>query len=212
MNGTERMDKQTFKNRARVVLDPVVSLLASLGLSPMLVSIFGLVFSVYAGYVIATGSLFRGGLWLIVAGLCDVLDGSLARRRGVETKFGAFIDSTLDRVAELAAFAGLIIYYITRPAGFSSFIIAVVLVALGASFLISYARARLEGLGYSCKVGIMERPERLVLLIAGLLLGSRVLFIAILVLAAGATITVLQRIRHGYVVTHEREPSNPPDA
>lgn len=201
MEDRPNTQRKSFKENARRVFDPVVGLLVSLGVSPTLVTLFGLAFSVYGAIQVARGSLVGGGIWLIVSGLCDVLDGSLARRRGVASKFGAFIDSTLDRVSELAYFSGLIVYYVTRPQGYSQFDIVVVCVALSASLLISYARARLEGLGYTCTVGWMERPERLVLLIAGLLLGSRILGYVLVVLAAGATLTVLQRIRHAYIVT-----------
>jgi CDP-diacylglycerol--glycerol-3-phosphate 3-phosphatidyltransferase len=206
MEQAGQSDKQTFKDNARRVLNPIVSFLGSLGVSPMLVSIFGLVISVYGATVVARGSLFWGGVWLIVAGLCDVLDGSLARSRNTASRFGAFIDSTFDRISELAYFSGLIIYYVTRPQGFSVSLIVLVCVVLGASFLISYARARLEGLGYECKVGWMERPERLALLIVGLLLGSRVLAVVLVILAAGSVITVAQRIRHGQIVTREDPP------
>ena len=207
MEQAGQSDKQTFKDNARRLLNPIVSFLGSLGVSPMLVSIFGLVISVYGATVVARGSLFWGGVWLIVAGLCDVLDGSLARSQNTASRFGAFIDSTFDRISELAYFSGLIIYYITRPQGYSVSLIVLVCVVLGASFLISYARARLEGLGYECKVGWMERPERLALLIVGLLLGSRVLAVVLVILAVGSVITVGQRIRHGQIVTREEPPS-----
>ncbi len=201
MDEKRTTDKESFKKSARRVLDPVASLLSSLGVSPTLISIFGLVFSFYGAIQVARGSLFWGGIWLLGSGLCDVLDGSLARSRGLESKFGAFVDSTFDRVSELAYFCGLIMYYVTRPQGYSEFNIILVCVVLSASLLISYARARLEGLGYTCKVGWLERPERLALLIGGLLLGGRTLVIVLAVLAVGSVLTVLQRIRHAYVVT-----------
>lgn len=212
MEQAEQVGKKPFKERARRLLDPVVSGLVSLGVSPMLVSIFGLVFSLYGAFVVAKGSLFLGGVWLIVAGLCDVLDGSLARARGSVSRFGAFIDSTFDRISELAYFSGLIIYYITRPQGYNLGLIILVCVVLSASILISYARARLEGLGYECYVGLMERPERLALLIIGLLLGSRVLAVVLFILAVGSVITVVQRIRHGHVVTREQAGAAPPSS
>lgn len=204
----EQTGKKPFKERARKLLDPVVNGLTAVGVSPMLISVFGLLFSLYGAFVVARGSLFLGGVWLIVAGLCDVLDGSIARRRGVVSRFGAFIDSTFDRISELAYYSALIIYYTTRPQGFGTVTIVLVCVVMGASMLISYARARLEGLGYECHVGIMERPERLALLIAGLLLGSRVLLFVLAVLAVGSIVTVIQRIHHGAVVT--REAPRPP--
>jgi len=203
---TDKPEKKSFKDNARRLLDPIVSLLGSLGVSPLLISIFGLVFSLSGAVLVARGSLFWGGIWLIIAGLCDVLDGSIARSRSLATRFGAFIDSTFDRVSELAYFSAILVYYVTRPQGYSTFLIVLVCTVLGASFLISYARARLEGLGYECKVGLMERPERLVLLIAGLLFGSRVLAVVLVILAVGSVITVIQRIRHGHIVTRDEPP------
>ena len=194
-------DKKRFKENARRLLDPVVSLLAAVGVSPMLISVFGIMFSLYGATLVARGSLFWAGIWLLIAGLCDALDGSLARSRGLESRFGAFIDSTFDRISELAYLSGIIVYYVTRPQGYNTFLIVLVCVVLGASFLISYARARLEGLGYECKIGMMERPERLALLIAGLVFGSRILAVVLVILAVGSVITVLQRIRMAYVVT-----------
>jgi CDP-diacylglycerol--glycerol-3-phosphate 3-phosphatidyltransferase len=207
MEQAGQSDKKAFKDNARRLLDPIVSFLGSLGVSPMLVSVFGLVISFYGASVVGRGSLFWGGVWLIVAGLCDVVDGSLARSRNAESRFGAFIDSTFDRISELAYLSGLIVYYVTRPKGYNVSLIVLVCVVLGASFLISYARARLEGLGYECKVGLMERPERLALLIVGLLFGSRVLAVMLVILAVTSVITVIQRIRHGYLVTREKPPS-----
>lgn len=195
------MDKAKLKRTFRKFLDPITGLLASLGIPPTAVTVLGLVISIYGATVVARGSLFPGGLWLIVAGLCDVLDGQLARRRGAESKFGAFIDSTLDRIAELAYFGGIIVYYVTRPQGFGVFTLILVLTALCGSFMISYTRARLEGLGYTCRVGWLERPERMIILILGLLLGSWALFFAMMVLAVGSTITVGQRVYHGWKIT-----------
>jgi CDP-diacylglycerol--glycerol-3-phosphate 3-phosphatidyltransferase len=198
------LNKNTIKNKARRVFDPIVSGLASFGVSPFLVSLAGLVLSLYGAWVLAGGSLFWGGVWLIFAGVADILDGGLARHRGVESKFGAFIDSTFDRISELAYFSALIFYYIERPHGYSLLDISLVCVVLSGSILTSYARARLEGLGYSCTVGLMERPERLALLIVGLLLGRHVLTPVLVVIAVGSMITVLQRIYHGWRVTRER--------
>lgn len=205
------MDKTELKRKSRLVLEPIVVLLERLGATPLLVSLFGVVFSLYGAYVVSKGSLFTGALWLIVGSIADVLDGDLARRRGQETKFGAFIDSTLDRVSELGLFIGLVVYYITRDVDYNILLIVLVMIAMSSSMLISYTRARLEGLGYTCYVGWFERPERMILLIAGLVLGHHVLTFLLVVLAFGTTFTALQRIIHGYRVTQDddRQPSAP---
>ena len=196
-------NKSAIKERSRRVLDPVVTLLASIGVPPLLVSVLGLAGSFCGAYVIARGSLFWGGVWAFASGVCDVLDGSLARYRGQETKFGAFIDSTFDRVCEFVIYGAILFYYVER--GHPLLLLAVIWVAMGGSFLVSYARARIEGLGHRCTVGLLERPERLTLLIAGLVLGHTVLVVALILIAFGTVITVLQRVQHAYQVTR-REP------
>lgn len=193
------MNKRDFKNHTRRFLSPVVTVMTSLGVPPALVSVIGLVISIYGAIVIARGSLALGGVFLLLSGLCDVLDGDLARRRGLVSRFGAFLDSTLDRVAEFAVFCGILYYVVDRPGGFSDFAFVVTFVALTGSVLTSYARARAEGLGYDCTVGIMERPERIAALSIGLLLGEwlfAVLVIVLTVLSATTVYTFVQRILH----------------
>ncbi len=208
------MDKREFKNYARRILDPVVTWLASMSVPPLLVSLFGLAFSLYGALVVARGSLALGGVFLLLSGLCDVLDGDLARRRGVASRFGAFLDSTLDRVAEFAYFCGFLYYIVNRPGGYSDFMFVVTLVALTGSVLTSYVRARAEGLGFECTVGIMERPERIAVLSVGLFLGYRVLSIVLTLLAITTTYTFVQRILHVHRVAtaadQPQETDSPP--
>lgn len=201
------LDRQAIKERTRRVLDPLLSLLASAGVSPMLVSVLGLAASAAAAIVIVGGSLFWGGVWTLASGVCDVLDGGLARRRGRQTQFGAFIDSTFDRVSELAVYSAILLYFSAR--GYPLVLLAVICTAMGSSFLVSYARARIEGLGRACTVGFLERPERITLLIAGLLLGRRALIAALFLIAVGASLTVIQRIQHAYDVTREPADQDP---
>ncbi len=197
------MDKQVFKDKARGILNPVVFALSSLGVPPLLVSLLGLVLSLYGAVLVASGSLFWAGVILLISGLCDVIDGALARSRGVVSLFGAFIDSTIDRITEFAYFGGIVIYFIERPAGFSTFHVAIAILALSGSVLTSYARARAEGLGLSCTVGVMERPERIALLILGLLLGSQALVVVLVILSVSTLFTFLQRIHHIYGLSRE---------
>lgn len=192
------MTKVDLQNRARRVFQPVVGALAAIGVPPTIVSLIGLALSLYGASLVADGALALGGLLLLVAGVCDIIDGDLARQRGVTSPFGAFIDSTLDRVTEFAYFGGIILYVVNRPGGFHDFELAVVIVALAGSVLTSYARARAEGVGVECKVGILERPERIVLLAVGLFLGYRVLRIVMTFLAAVSMLTFIHRIIHVY--------------
>ena len=206
------MDKREFKSYARKILDPIVSMLTSLGVPPVLVSIVGLLLSIYGAVLVARGQLALGGVFLLLSGLCDVLDGDLARRRGLESRFGAFLDSTLDRVAEFAFFGGFLYYMIHRAGGANDFVFVVTIVALTGSVMTSYARARAEGLGYECTVGIMERPERIVALTLGLFLGYRVLTFILVLLAVTTMITFVQRIVHVHRVASadDRPLDDPP--
>jgi len=152
--------------------------------------------SLYGAVVVAEGSLFTGGVFLLLSSLCDVIDGDLARRRNSASRFGAFIDSTFDRVTEFAYFGAIVFYLVNRPDGFRNYELVVVLVALAGSVLTSYARARAEGIGCDCKVGILERPERMTLFIAGLVFGYRILQPVMFVIAAASMFTFIQRILH----------------
>ena len=197
--GPERAmnDRATIKNRLRRLLDPCVSFLFKAGVTPIGVTIAGLILSFAGAFAIARGELVAGGALLVLSGVCDTLDGSLARRSGKDSVFGAFIDSTIDRAAELASFGALIVYYVSRE-GSSRFAVPLAVAALAGSFLTSYTRARAEGLGLDCRVGLLERPERVALLVLGLLFGEKALFAVIAILAVLTLVTTIQRIVHVY--------------
>ena len=188
-------DKKEIKDRLRKLLDPVVGFLAALGVTPTMVTVIGLLLSAVGAIFVVRESLFLSGVILLVAGLCDTLDGSLARLQGSASTFGAFVDSTGDRIMELFYFGALIFYYLGQGA-FGAFMIFVVLVALGGSLLTSYVRARAEGLGLECRVGWLERPERVAALVAGLLLGRGVLVVSLFFIAVMSVITTAQRVVH----------------
>jgi CDP-diacylglycerol--glycerol-3-phosphate 3-phosphatidyltransferase len=171
------------------LLRHVVSGLAATGLTPNMFTFLGLAVNSWAAACFAMGR-FRGAAGvLFLAGFLDMADGQVARRVGRVTAFGAFLDSTLDRYSDLALYMGLVVYYtlIGRP-----FYMALAAVAMASSFMVSYSRARAESLIPSCKVGFMERPERLVLLILG---GAFDRMAQVLwVIATISTITVIHRV------------------
>lgn len=191
------IDKASAQRLVRRILDPVAALALRLGLSPDALTVIGLLLSIGAGLLVAKGRLLAAALLLLAGALCDVLDGSMARRASRSSRHGAFLDSTLDRLAEIAVFVGLLALYRERLA-----LQLLVLLALTGSLMTSYTRARAEGLGVDCKVGLLERPERLVLLILGLLLarlrpgGFSLLEWVIAALALLTYVTTLQRIVH----------------
>jgi CDP-diacylglycerol--glycerol-3-phosphate 3-phosphatidyltransferase len=196
------VDKSIIKERFRGFMTPVVDLLDAAGASPMGVSLTGLAMSVIGALFAGSGRLVAGGLILIAASLCDTLDGSLARKTGKASTFGAFFDSTGDRISEFSYFAALTFYY---SGGGKGLMIFFTLAALAGSFLTSYTRARAEGLGLECTVGILERPERVVLLAAGLLFGGRILDAVVILLAILSIYTFIQRVMHVRNITGGQE-------
>ena len=150
------MDKRSLQHSGRKFLEPVVNLLASFGVSPLLVSLFGLVLSGWGAVVVAKGSLLAGGIFLLLAGVCDVLDGDLARRLDRASRFGAFIDSTLDRVSEFVLFGGVLMYVVRGPNDYPLYEPVVVLLALMGS--VTRGRAP-RASGSSAKSGSWNGPS-----------------------------------------------------
>ena len=189
---------------ARRVLEeaaaPFARFLARLHVTPNQVSLAGLALNAGAAAVIVEGELVWAGATYILAGSMDLLDGTLARTTAKAGRFGAFFDSTLDRVSEGIVFAAITYRF---AVGDEELLAAATVIALLGSLLVSYVRARAEGLGGECKVGLLTRAERVVLLTAGLL--ADLLPAAIILLAVLTTVTVIQRIRH---VARQFAPNN----
>ncbi|MGO9953995.1 MAG: CDP-alcohol phosphatidyltransferase family protein [Dissulfurispiraceae bacterium] len=159
-------------------------------LDPNVITVAGLAVTAVAAAVIPT-NLIAGGIIILVGGALDILDGLIARTNGKNTRFGAFLDSTLDRYADAMLFIGVLWYFynLGSPTG------AVLSVgSLVGSLVVSYARARAEGLGIECKVGILERPERVILLAFGCISG--LLFPVIILICVLSHFTAIQRIIH----------------
>lgn len=194
-----------FKRQAKQVAESLARVLASTGVSPAQLTLIGFALNLAVGAVLAVGDLRIGGGLVLLAGAFDMLDGALARVAGRATTFGAFLDSTVDRFSEAAVLLGLLLAASRRgdlvvpPLAF--------LVIVG-SLMVSYTRARAEGLGLKCEVGIAPRPERIVILGVGLILGLEVPALALL--AALTNLTAVQRMLHVYHLTRVKEPLPPP--
>lgn len=201
------------KNRDRYlkVVSPVGRFIAATGIHPNVLSVTGLILSAAAGLVYSTGAFFWAAWVVVAAGICDTLDGLIARQTGKASTFGAFFDSTLDRYSDMFLFLGLAYYFsggagilglpVSQDAGKTHpWTVLVVFLAMTGSFMVSYARARAEGLGISCRGGLMQRPERITLLIIGSLLGAIpaigqvLLKCTLLLLAVSANLTAIHRI------------------
>jgi CDP-diacylglycerol--glycerol-3-phosphate 3-phosphatidyltransferase len=180
----------------RWLLEKIVAAVASTGVSPNLLTFFGLLVNSWAAAMFATGRFRAAAVVLFFAGLLDMLDGQVARQEKRVTAFGAFFDSTLDRYSDMALYMGLLVYY--AEAGRTSYVILAA-VATAGSVMVSYSRARAESLIPQCKVGFMERPERLVLLILGGFFGR--MAPALWVISVVATLTVIHRILYTWQET-----------
>ena len=181
------------KSWADGILDPFSRLLARMGVQPNLLSMFGLFAALSAGALVATGHVTYGGWLFLASGPFDALDGALARTAGLESRFGAFLDSFIDRYSEAAVLFGLVCW--SSLHGRHVLVLLTFLTLVG-SFMVSYARARAEGLNISCKVGLFTRLERFIVLTLALL--TKQLFIGLVILAFLTNFTALQRMFHVY--------------
>ncbi|MEP6730228.1 MAG: CDP-alcohol phosphatidyltransferase family protein [bacterium] len=173
---------------------------------PNTITVFGTLCTVVGGIIYATGHIKTGGWFLSVTALFDVLDGTVARRSNRSSTFGAFLDSTLDRLADGFVLGGLAVFYATSVAHHSIPLMITALLGLLGAFLTSYTRARAEALGLDAKVGLLQRPERVVLMAApqalfGLFFNGWPLAIIIVILTVTAWITVVQRVAYVYTAT-----------
>lgn len=198
-----------LKNGYLKVIEPVAGWLVRRGVHPNTITVFGTLCTVAGGVIYAYGHISVGGWFLGLTALFDVLDGTVARRTGKSSTFGAFLDSTLDRVADGAVMGGLAVFYALNPIHHNVPMMAVCLVGLIGAYMTSYIRARAEALGLDAKVGMVQRPERVVLLSApqaffGLALHGLVLGAIVIFLAVTAWITVIQRMKFVYDQTNDR--------
>ena len=171
------------------ITKPIIGILSKSRIRPNTLTFLGLAIDIGAAYLIAINHFFLGGVLVLVSGLFDLLDGALARFIKQTTEFGAVLVSTVDRVSEAAILCGLLIWYIPKGATLEIVLIFAVLIG---SFLVSYIRARAEGLGLECQVGLFTRAERVIVLAIGLLVNQ--VFIALWVLVLFVYITVAQRL------------------
>lgn len=202
----------TARSGLQRVIAPVADFLIRRGISPNQITTVGTVSTVIGGGIYAAGHIHVAGWVVGLSALCDLLDGAVARRSGKTSVFGAFYDSTLDRVADGVVLGGLMIFFARNavhqaiPFYMSTPMQSVLILGIIGSFLTSYTRARAESLGIDAQVGILPRPERVFLLSApqaffGLALDGWVLMGICLLLTITAWITVVQRIAHVYRCT-----------
>src|SRR5215470_7841992 len=178
-----------YRETVRHWSDPVGRVLFRLRLRPNHLTLIGLVVSFFAAGAFIAGHLRSAGMLLVLAGLCDLLDGSLARASGQVTAFGAFLDSVIDRYSDLVVLLGIVVLFARTPNNRGA---VVAMAGVVGSVMVSYTKARAESIGVECRVGMMERPERLLCLIAGAMFD--LLEPALWILAVLSNLTALQRI------------------
>jgi len=192
---SEKTSRKTFSDYLRLwfkwVLDPIGGFLIRLGLTPNMVTILGLIGNTIGAYFLARGDMLTGGLLVLIMTPIDALDGTMARLRGEPSDFGAYVDSVSDRYAELIIYAGLLYHFLRLGEPLGGLL---VFGAASGSVMVSYVKARAEGLGYEAKVGLLTRVERYLVLAPSLVFNQ--LYIGLTILAVFAHITAIQRILH----------------
>ncbi len=185
--------KKTFSDYLRLwfkwFLDPLAGFFLRIGFTPNMMTMLGLLGNTIGTYYLARGEMLTGGLFVLLMGPVDALDGTMARLRGESSDFGAFVDSVTDRYSELIIYGGLLYYFLGLGDVIGGLL---VFGAAAGSVLVSYVKARAEGLGYEAKVGLLTRAERYIVLAPSLLFNQ--LFIGLGIIAVFANITALQRV------------------
>jgi len=194
-NTTRRLIPESLQNGFVNLLTPLIKIFTRWGINPNSFTLAGLIITSMAAVAFIMGHLHLGGFLILLGGLCDTIDGSLARFANKVTRFGAMFDSAVDRYSEFVMFFGMVVYFVMLKDYPTS---VVAFFALCGSIMVSYSRARAESLGFDSRVGIMQRPERIVFLGLGALIHPGALKFAIWLVAIFANFTALQRIRYAH--------------
>jgi len=192
-----------LKEKGRFLIAPVAKALIRLGLNAAVLTLLGFAAAAIAGSLFALGHVRLAAIAVLVSGILDSADGTVARFSGRVTRSGAFTDSAVDRYCEAVIFFGLLIHYLR---GDDFLMVLLTFVAMSGAFMVSYMRARLEGLGKECRVGLLEREDRVIVLAVGGLVGDVGIKIALWLLAILSHYTALQRVRYATKCLRDSEP------
>ncbi len=172
-------------------IDPLIEFIVRFNVHPNHFTVLGLIISFVGAVFYAKHDIFWGGFFILLGGMSDIVDGKVARKSGLSSKFGALLDSSLDRYSEMFMFLGVAIYFVQMDHPYTSIM---VFLALGGSMMVSYVRARAEGLGFDGKVGIMQRPERIVYVGVSSLIHPYALEVVVWMIGLLANFTAAQRM------------------
>ena len=189
-----------MRARLKGVVDPLAEFFIRLGLTPNMMTLLGLTLNVVGAVLIAGGAMTAGGLFILIGGPFDGLDGAMARRLGQPTKFGAFVDSVTDRWSEMLILMGLLFYYLSSSHPQALLYSMLVFLATMGSVMVSYTKARAETLGFDCNVGVLTRMERYLVMAPALVLNLP--WVALWIVAILANVTALQRLWHVRAQAH----------
>lgn len=178
------------------LIEPPINLLVRNNINPNVFTVLGFLITCVGAYYYTIHSLVLAGVLILLGGICDIIDGKVARKSGRVTKFGALFDSTLDRYSELVMLFGVGSHFARGDDTLSTVTTIVTFLALGGSMMVSYVRARAEGLGFECKVGIMQRPERIVYIGFASIFHEYALMAVLWAIAILANFTAGQRMYH----------------
>jgi CDP-diacylglycerol--glycerol-3-phosphate 3-phosphatidyltransferase len=191
-----------LKNGFIKLLNPITGIFVKFNLHPNTFTVWGLIITLISIIFFIRGDLILAGILILIGGICDIIDGKVARESGQVSRFGALFDSSIDRYSEVFMFFGVATFFVRADDYLTS---VVVFIALGGSTMVSYVRARAEGLGFECKVGLFQRPERIVFLGIGSIIGVFALKIAIWIVAIMANITAIHRIIYIYKLDQKKK-------
>jgi len=203
MENSATTSKKTFSDYLRLwfkwVLDPLGRFFNGLGVTPNMMTMLGLIGNSVGAYYLAQGNMLTGGIFVLLMTPIDALDGTMARLRGESGDFGAFVDSVTDRYSELIIYGGLLYHFLRLGEPLGGLL---VFGAAAGSVLVSYVKARAEGLGYEARGGLLTRAERYIVLAPSLVFNQ--LYLGLAIIAVLANITAFQRILHVRRQAHNR--------
>lgn len=190
-----------FKEGYLRIILPLTDFVKSLNINPNTLTTLGTILTVVGAIFFALSYLRLGGLFIVLGAICDTMDGRIAKDSNKRTKFGALYDSVMDRYSEFIMFFGIAVHFVRNDSYWTS---VAIFAAVGGSVMVSYVRARAEGLGFDCNVGMMQRPERIAYISVGSIIGDLpiinelFLMLAIWVIAILSNVTAIQRLIHVY--------------